>query len=175
VLASPVLLGITGFRVDATDVVLALVFGWFLWTAATSAIASARVRARLPALRARALARRTVTLPEDLPLSEAVRQAQEAHAGSIVTLDREGVPVGVVNEAAVHATPEDRRPWMPVSSVSRRLAPGLRLPVGLEGEPLVRAMRTHPATEYLLVEEDGSVYGVLTTADVDAAFAASAR
>jgi Zn-dependent protease/CBS domain-containing protein len=175
VLASPVLLGITGFRVDATDVVLALVFGWFLWTAATSAIASARVRSRLPALRARALARRTVTLPEDLPLSEAVRQAQEAQAGSIVTLDREGVPVGVVNEAAVHATPEDRRPWMPVSSVSRRLAPGLRLPVGLEGEPLVRAMQTHPATEYLLVEEDGSVYGVLTTADVDAAFAASAR
>ena len=34
----------------------------------------------------------------------------------------------------------------------------------------VRAISRSPATEYLLVEDDGSVYGVLTTADVDRAF-----
>jgi hypothetical protein len=62
---------------------------------------------------------------------------------------------------------------MPVGSVTRRLDAGLRLPVALEGEPLIRAMQTHPATEYVLVEEDGSVFGVLSTTDVDAAFAAS--
>ena len=32
------------------------------------------------------------------------------------------------------------------------------------------AINAHPATEYLLVEDDGSVYGVLVTADVDRAF-----
>jgi hypothetical protein len=172
-LLSPVLLGFVGRPVDSTDVLLALIFGWFLWAAATSAIASARIRARLPSLRARALARRTVSLPEDLPLAEAVRQAQAAQAGSIVTLDRDGAPVGVVNEAAVNATPEDRRPWVAVGSVSRRLDVGLRLPVALEGEPLIRAMQTNPATEYLLLDDDGSVYGVLSTKDVDAAFAAN--
>ena len=172
-LASPLLLDLAGYQVHSTDFILALIFGWFLWAAATGAIASARVRARLPALRARALARRTVSVAETLPLAEAVRLAQESHAGSIVTLDHDGIPVGVVNEAAVHATPEERRPWMAVSSVSRRLDAGLRLPATLEGEPLIRAMQANPATEYLLVEDDGSVYGVLSTSDVDAAFAAS--
>ena len=42
----------------------------------------------------------------------------------------------------------------------------------ISGEDLVRAITRAPATEYLLVEEDGSVYGVLTTADVDAGFRA---
>jgi hypothetical protein len=34
-------------------------------------------------------------------------------------------------------------------------------------------MQRTPATEYLLVEPDGSIFGVLTTEDVDRAFAAS--
>jgi hypothetical protein len=50
---------------------------------------------------------------------------------------------------------------------------GLSLPVSIAGEDLVRAITRAPASEYLLVEEDGSVYGVLTTADVDAAFRAA--
>ena len=48
--------------------------------------------------------------------------------------------------------------------------PGLRLPVAIGGEELVVAINRTPAAEYLLVEEDGSVYGVLATADVDRAF-----
>jgi hypothetical protein len=43
----------------------------------------------------------------------------------------------------------------------------------LSGEPLIRAMQATPATEYLLLEPDGSVFGVLTSEDVDKAFAAS--
>ena len=34
-------------------------------------------------------------------------------------------------------------------------------------------MQRTPATEYLLVEQDGRFYGVLVTDDVDRAFAAS--
>jgi hypothetical protein len=34
-------------------------------------------------------------------------------------------------------------------------------------------MQEAPASEYLFVEPDGSVYGVLTTQDVDRAFAAT--
>jgi hypothetical protein len=91
-------------------------------------------------------------------------------AGGIVTVTTAGSPEGVVNEEALLATPEDRRPWVPVSAVSRTLDQGLRLPVAITGEDLVRAIHAHPATEYLLVEEDGSIYGVLSTADVDRAF-----
>ena len=155
---------------DLIDFILALVIALFLWSGATSAMASARLRRRLPGLVARDLARRTLTVPDDLPLGEAVRRAQEAEAGSIVTVTSGGRPTGVVNEAALLATPEDRRPWVAVSTVARTLDEGLSLPVGIGGEELILAISRNPASEYLLLDEDGSIYGVLTTADVDRAF-----
>ena len=155
---------------DVIDFILALVIALFLWSGATSAMASARLRRRLPGLVARDLARRTLTVPDDLPLGEAVRRAQEAEAGSIVTVTSGGRPTGVVNEAALLATPEDRRPWVAVSTVARTLDEGLSLPVGIRGEELILAISRNPASEYLLLDEDGSIYGVLTTADVDRAF-----
>jgi Zn-dependent protease len=162
--------GILGRPPDIIDFILALVIAIFLWSGATSAMASARLRRRLPGLVARDLARRTLTVPDDLPLGEAVRRAQEAEAGSIVTVTSGGRPTGVVNEAALLATPEDRRPWVAVSTVARTLGEGLSLPVGIRGEELILAISRNPASEYLLLDEDGSIYGVLTTADVDRAF-----
>jgi Zn-dependent protease/CBS domain-containing protein len=173
-LVSPALFYAAGFQVGTFDFLFALVFGWFLWTAATTSIVSGRVRARLPSLQARTLARRTVTVDGDLPLSEALRRAHDEQAGSVLTVDSRGDVTGIVSEAAVLATPADRQPWMPVSAVTRTIEPGLTLPVDLNGEQLIRAMQENGATEYVLVEADGEIYGVLSTADVDAAFAAGA-
>jgi Zn-dependent protease len=155
---------------DILDVVFAFVIAAFLWSASTAAMASARLRSRMPHLVARQLARRTLAVPDDLPLAEAVRRAREAEAGSLVTVTGSGVPVGIVNEAALTATPEDRRPWVAVSTVARSIEEGLRLPADLNGEELILAISRTPATEYLLVEPDGSLCGVLATADVDRAF-----
>jgi hypothetical protein len=172
-LASPLLLRAFGNEPSLVDYLVALVFGWFLWSAATGAILSARVRSRLPALRGRALARRTVTVPADLSLAEAIARAQAAQAPMIVTLDADGVPTGVVNHPAAVATPQERRAWIPVATVSRTLTKGTTLPADIAGEPLIRAMQSAPAAEYLLVEPDGSVYGVLLSADVDRQFNAT--
>ncbi len=161
-----------GIEPDIFDFLFAFVIGFFLWNGASASLASAKVRRRLPHLVARNLARRTLSVPEDLPLAEAVRRAREAQAGAIVTVTSSGRPVGVVNEAALMATPEARRPWLAVSTVARGVDGGLSLPVSISGEDLVRAISSAPASEYLLVEDDGSVYGVLTTADVDRAFRA---
>jgi Zn-dependent protease len=150
---------------------VAFIVAAFLWSGSTSAIASARVRRRLPDLHARALARRSLAVPHDLPLAEAVRRAQDAQAGSIVVLDATGAPSAIVNEAAVLATPEERRPWLPVSAVARSVA-GITFPADISGEPLIMAMQRSPASEYLLLDSDGSVFGVLVTGDVDRAFAA---
>ncbi len=160
-------------RADVLDFVLCTVIAVFLWTGATAAMSSAKLRRRLPALVARDLARRTLAVPDDLPLSEAIRRAREAQAGSLITVTSAGRPVGVVNEHALLATPEDRRPWVSVSTVARTLDDGLTLPVSITGEELVNAITRTPAHEYLLVEDDGSIYGVLTTADVDKAFRAT--
>ena len=130
-----------------------------------------RIRSRLPALKARGLARRAIAVPEDLSVAEAVRRANEEGAGGIVLHTGDERVSGLVSQAALTSTPPDRRPWQPISSVSRTVEDGLILSADLTGEDLVRAISRTPATEYLLVEADGSVYGVLSTADVDRAFA----
>jgi CBS domain containing-hemolysin-like protein len=164
---------VTGDPTTTSDFVFAFVIAAFLWGGASSAIMSAKVRRRLPALRARVLARRALSVPHDLPLAEAVRRAQDEQAGSIIVLDATGEASGIVNEAAVLATPEDRRPWLPVSAVARTLEPGLTLSADLAGEPLIRAMQRTPASEYLLLDEEGALFGVLVTEDVDKAFSAA--
>nr|WP_206444099.1 site-2 protease family protein [Nocardioides sp. KC13] len=175
VLLWPFVLGqVLGGRPDLTDYVLAVIIGVFLWSGASAAIMSGKVRLRLPLLVARDLARRTLAVPADLPLAEAVRRAQEAEAGSIVTVTSGGEPIGLVHETALLATPEDRRPWMATSTVTRRLEEGLTLPADIDGEALIQAISKKPAPEYLLVEPDGSIFGVLVTSDVDAAFRAGA-
>lgn len=161
---------VLGVEPRLVDYVLTFVIAAFLWTGATAAMQSARLRRRLPSIVARDLARRTLTVPDDLPVAEAVRRAQEAEAGSIVTVASSGTPIGIVNEAALLATPEERRPWVAVSTLARTLEKGMTLPASIVGEDLIRAITFLPAHEYLLVEEDGSIFGVLSTADVDHAF-----
>ncbi len=162
-------------RPDVLDYVMVVVIASFLWTGATASILNARLRRRLPLLLARPLARRAVAVPGDLPVTEAVRRAQERGAGAIVTQARDERLAGVVNEAALVAVPEDRRAWVPVSSLARSIEDGLVLPADLGGEDLIRAMSSTPAEEYVLVEPDGTIYGVLATKDVDRAFEESAR
>jgi len=166
---------VIGTPPDVFDILLAGMIALFLWSAASSALASARARGTLPALVARQLARRALAVPDDLPLAEAVRRARDVDAGSLITVTSSGVPVGLVSEAALVATPEERRPWVAVSTVARTLEPGMSLPAEIAGEDLVRAMTTTPAHEYLLLEQDGSIYGVLAAADVERAFQAARR
>jgi Zn-dependent protease len=163
---------VTSRQPDLVDYLLAFVIATFLWGGASTAIMSARLRRKLPTLRARSLDRRTLAVPHDLPLSEAVRRARRT-SGQHRRPRPACRPSGIVNEAALLATPEERRPWLPVEAVARSIEPGLMLPADIAGEDLVRAMQRTPATEYLLLEADGGVYGVLTTSDVDRAFAAT--
>ena len=142
-----------------------------LWNGATQALAVGRVRSRLPRLDLQTLTRRAAPVAPDVPLAEALRRASASGVRALVVVDGAGRPTGLVSEASVNATPEDRRPWVPVGQVARSLESGLVVPVDLGGEDLITLMRAHPASEYLVVDHDGAVYGVLSTADVDAALA----
>ena len=152
------------------DLVLVFILGLFLWTGATAAMAHARLRQRLPALVARPLARRTLTVPAELPLAEAVRRAQEARPAASSPSAPTARPLGIVSEAAVDRDARRPPPVGAVSTVARALEEGLTLPATIAGEELILAISRRPAEEYLLVEEDGRIYGVLVTADVDRAF-----
>ncbi|WP_242614150.1 site-2 protease family protein [Actinomadura roseirufa] len=142
----------------------------FIWVGATQAIRAERVRDRIPLLSARRLARRATLVTTDVPLAEAIRRAHEDHAGALVIVDHDGMPRGLVSEKAVTATPQHRRPWVSAGDVSRGVDDAVTLPADIAGEDLIEALRRAPASEYLLVEPDGRVYGVLAVTDVDRAF-----
>src|SRR5580704_8324581 len=143
----------------------------FMWIGAGQAIKATRFRERLPALQARRLARKAVSVAANTPLAEAIRRADENQARAVVVVDHEDKPIAILNETAVMATPPQRRPWIEAGSLARTLEPSLVLPADLSGMALLDAIRRAPATEYLLVEPSGQVYGVLADRDVDHAFA----
>jgi Zn-dependent protease len=143
----------------------------FMWLQSGQAIRSAKVRERLPGLQARQLARRAIPVPASTPLAEAIRRADEAQARALVVVDHESTPIAIVNEDAVIATPQQRRPWVEVGSLARTIEPGMVLGADLSGMELIDAVRKAPASEYLLIESSGQVYGVLAAADIDHAFA----
>ncbi|GAA2877121.1 hypothetical protein GCM10010517_38450 [Streptosporangium fragile] len=161
---------VSGQAPGLTTLVWSVLLSSFIWIGATQSLRSARVRARIPQVNARALARRAIAVTGDVPLAEALRRAAEAHAGAVVVVDHEGHPTGIVNEVAVEATPENRRPWVTAGSLARSLEPSLVLAADLAGEPLIDAMRESPAGEYLLVERNGEIFGVLATSDVNRVF-----
>jgi Zn-dependent protease len=147
-----------------------IVVAVFMWMSAGQALRTARIREKLPALQARTLARRAIPIPSSLPLAEAIRRADLAQARALVVVDHDAKPIAIVNEGAVMATPEQRRPWVDAGSLARTLDPGMVLPADLSGMELIEAVRKAPASEYLLVEPSGQVYGVLATSDLDLAF-----
>jgi Zn-dependent protease len=157
------LLGVT--RVSLGTALFAGLIGAFIYVGASASLQRARYVERLPRASVARLARPALEVPADLPLAEAVRRAHEAGARAIVVTDSAGRLQAVASEAAVLATPEERRPWVTVDTVSRRLEEGLLLDPSLEGEALLAAMRATPASEYVVPDPAGPVR-VLVTADV---------
>ncbi|MFJ8108699.1 site-2 protease family protein [Streptomyces sp. NPDC096132] len=153
-----------------TDALLAAILAAIIWTGAGNSLRMARLREHLPELRARTLTRRAVPVETDTPLSEALRRANAAGARALVVVDAHGEPLSLVREAAIVGVPEHRRPWVAVSGLAQDLTDGMRISAELAGEDLLDVLRATPATEYLVVEETGEIYGVLSAADVERAF-----
>lgn len=153
-----------------TDALLAAILAAIIWTGAGNSLRMARLREHLPDLQARTLTRRAVPVEPGTPLSEALRRANEAGARALVVVDATGEPQALVREAAIVAVPEHRRPWVAVSGLAQDLTDGMKVSAELAGEALLDRLKASPATEYLVVEDTGEIYGVLSTADVERAF-----
>ncbi|MEV0263388.1 site-2 protease family protein [Streptomyces sp. NPDC050617] len=156
-----------------TDALLAAILAAIIWTGAGNSLRVARLRERLPELTVRTLTRRAVPVEPATPLSEALRRANDAGARALVVVDTDGAPTAVVRESAIVGVPEHRRPWVAVSGLAQDLKDGMRVSAELAGEELLDTLRATPATEYLVIEETGEIYGVLATSDVERAFVAA--
>ena len=147
-------------------VAFSAMIGAFLWFGATQALVAARVAERVPQLSVGAVLRPAVWVPPDLPLSEALRWADEHAARAIVLLDGQQRAVAVVADGLLAGVAQAQRPWRPVSSVAVPLDPQARLPLHLAGTALMDACQQHPAEYYLVLEEHGAPVGVVTSLDV---------
>lgn len=152
------------------DALLAAILAGIIWTGAGNSLRMARLREHLPELRARTLTRRAIPVENATPLSEALRRANEAGARALVVVDGHGDPTAIVRESAIASVPEHRRPWVAVSTLAQDLTDGMKVSAELTGEELLDRLRANPATEYLVLEPGGAIYGVLSTLDVEKAF-----
>jgi hypothetical protein len=107
----------------------------------------------------------------DTPLAEALRQAGLVQAQRLVMVGPDGRPLGIASPASVDAVPVERRPWVPVSSVSAAFDARAVLSADLTGNDLLAAMNAVPSELYLVVEAAGGAPRVLATSDVEQALA----
>ncbi|HZG94724.1 MAG TPA: site-2 protease family protein [Mycobacteriales bacterium] len=145
--------------------VITLVVGAFLWVASIATLHQARTASRIPGVSAAGLVRPAITVTADVPLAEALRKAHDANARLLV-VDAYGRPSGVISAAAVQAVPAHRFPWVTVGSVTAPVTGASTVNVGLAGEALIESLQARPADEYVVVDDSGSVIGVLAARDV---------
>lgn len=171
VLAAPVILERAFDRQPTViDFIIALAISFFLYMGSTASLMQARLRRKLPALQVRTLARRAIAVHASTPISEAVRLATGAQAGAVVVIDGDEKPHALVSESAVNAVAQNQRPWTTVGEVATRIGAGHIIGINDTGEEILATLRKSPASEYLVLDADGQVYGVLATADVEQAF-----
>lgn len=137
----------------------------YLWFAATQSLRYAAVLDRLPGVSVHELLRPGVFVAENASVSEALDRAWQAAARGLVLLDATERPSAIVDEALIGAVPPERRPWTPVSTVSRTLEPGLVIPDDVDAAGLLRRMQQTPSREYLVVRSDGSPAGIIAARD----------
>ncbi len=169
-LLSPLILSmLVGSRPELLVYVIAALVAAMLWSGASAQLRSVELRSRAGTLSAGGLARRAIPVDRDLPLAEAIRRATAAGAGALVVVDATGAPVGIGQQDAIAAVPEQRRPWVSVSSVSRPIDADTAVSQDLSGTDLLTEVSRRGREELLVLDRQGLVYGVLLIVDIESA------
>ncbi|MCZ3386845.1 MAG: site-2 protease family protein [Actinomycetia bacterium] len=158
----PVLLG----RPDFVWLSWGLLLAGFIWLEASRSLKYVGVSRAITGLRVADLVRPAVFVPHDTPLATALQRVADTRAALVVT-DANGDVGGVVLSESALAVPEDRRPWVPVSSVAVTVTHVGRVSPDASGQELVEVLNSVPAAMHLVEDDRGTVYGVLITADVE--------
>lgn len=163
--------GIAVWLFLANERIFTLVIGiWIaysIWRGATVAVLTAKVRARYPMVDPVALARPIFPVPSGTSLAEAARRADEAgvpHAVLGVT-DPDGKLTALVSTVSAAAVPDQRRPWVTVETLARRIDDVSSIPSTARGADVIKLLRGDPDRPYLVMAGD-DVVGVLTIMDV---------
>lgn len=152
----------------------AALIGVLLWSGASAAVRSARIRRRAPLATVRNLARPAVCLPGSSSIADALAAAGVDHPADlarrpVLLVGPDGAPVGVLDAAAVSEVPVPRRSAVPASAASRALPASAVVDIRLGGEELLRSLSTMTGEEWAVRDETGHWVGLLKGSDVVAA------
>ncbi|NAZ88222.1 site-2 protease family protein [Kineococcus indalonis] len=170
-----------GWSTSLTQVVWAGLVSALLWQGASQALQYAAQRRRVPQLSVRALQRPAIGVSARSTVEEVVRAARAAiDAGAtrgsardleVVLVTDDGVPVAVVDTAALRRVPLERRTALGAGATARALPPRSWVDARLSGQELLDAVAAHPG-EHVVLGPGGRVEGLLHTGDVVAAVTA---
>ena len=160
---------VPGSGIDFMTVLVAAIFGIFMWAGATASLRSARLEHRLPTVTAGSLARRAIPVAASDPLALVLSRMADSQAGAAVITNPAGTPLGILNDAAVAAVPPERRAWVHASSVMNTVGPDSGVGVQIGGRDLIAALQEAAAPAVLVRDHSGAIYGVLLVSDVESA------
>lgn len=150
-----------GLRPDLLLIVIAVVMGAFLWMGAGAAIQGARMRLRLPTIRARALQHPARSLPAGSTVSDARAALRADPETAVVLVDGAGRPEAVLDPGALQAVQDSAAGTTPASAAARRLAAGAYVPEDAAGQELLQFLTRVEGKEYAVVDDQGAVTGIL--------------
>ncbi|BAS18084.1 putative zinc metalloprotease sll0528 [Arthrobacter sp. Hiyo8] len=151
---------LSGSPINFTYMLITLLVCSFLWMGASGAIKQATLRGRLPSVSAAALAEPAVGIPNSATVAEVLRVAPYG-TPAVVICGPDGRPQGLVDPAATAAVPASEVSTTFVTAVSTPLADGAYVPWTSSGQELIQYLAQLSGAEYAVVDERGTVMGLL--------------
>lgn len=168
---------VSGQRPELMSIVWIAFVGAFLWNGATQAIRTGRIRGRLAVVPVATVVAPTVTTSYAGSVASALAAAARLSGpGYVVALDPAGRPLGLVDQAAVSAVPADQRMDTPVAAVVS-VQPATWVVTARPDQgvtELVEVMQSTRLSLLVLVDDGGTVLGVVTADAVGQALGARA-
>ena len=162
----PSLLGST----DIVWLAWGMFLAFFVWVEASRSLSYATLTRRLRGVSVGELARPILRLPESTSVAVALGHLGEQDRRMLVSTDNAGHLVGVVSPESVEALPVERRPWVPISSVSLTVGDGPTVPSSLEANDFIKRFGGDPRPIVFIADPAGAVQGVLIVADLNRFF-----
>ncbi|WP_285724779.1 site-2 protease family protein [Psychromicrobium xiongbiense] len=148
-------------NVNLQSALFALFIAGFLWLGASQAITTARMRLRLPQISAGRLSGPAVGLSESASVSQVMSMLSAHPELSVVLCLADGRPAYLVDPLALAAVPLNVAGSTPATAVAHPLPEGGCVPETASGQELVQYLAQLAGSDYAVVNEAGTVTGLL--------------
>ncbi|WP_026530685.1 site-2 protease family protein [Haematomicrobium sanguinis] len=148
-------------RPQVSYILITLLICGFLWMGASSAIKSATIRSRLPGISAGKLMRPAIPMLDTATVATIEQGVPQPGQQEVILQNASGTPIAIVDWQAATSVPANQRASTPATSVSRAIDPEAIVPEWAQGNELVTYMNTRGGTQFVVVNTQGNIVGLL--------------